>query len=621
MVMAAGTAVVLSTFLGRTLMEQFRTTNHAALERASWRARGQLELAKHVIKNSPYTAGENDVVAASLAAVPPLISGTSVVIEAVGPNRWYRLTAICEYGGQIGSAMAFMRDGTSYVVYNYYVENDDLGVSGQPRGRVHSNRKVEFHFEGGRYDSLVTAGEGFEFKAGATEDNTRFDGGRDPAASPKTLLEDIDYEQLESDASFVAPVGLDAKVEFQNDQTIIQMFSKPTIISVPTTTTEDVQVGSEYQEVTRTTYRIEYEWVEVEKTRKVWVADSTSATPTGTATGGTVEESGHWETEYYTELEYVAVEVEDGTEISWEWVPVYDTVTTTETMTSDVEGTLVSLTIVPSAGILYFPDDVVAVSGDLDGRVTLVTEGGATITDHIRYVDASGETAFLHGTDPDQEFQPNPQFERQHSLGIIAADDIRYARTVPTRLEINGTLVSTGGMVGFEGIDVDEFGQPYRVGDPVTAESLRRYGSLMSYQRPVAALIDSEGNIEHGFLSGDSLYDRNLIGSPPPGFPDEEKILFLPDIRVDYSNVTDAGAGMWGPSLTPIANPMTPQDLFNLIGPANYDWGTTDHDSVFTGTGKVQITDTDSTFTLSTKVGDSIESSTPVSAPMTLPSS
>ena len=32
-----------------------------------------------------------------------------------------------EFAGEVGTVMAYLRDGTSYVIYNYYVEADDLG--------------------------------------------------------------------------------------------------------------------------------------------------------------------------------------------------------------------------------------------------------------------------------------------------------------------------------------------------------------------------------------------------------------------------------------------------------------------------------------------------------------
>ena len=45
MVMAAGIGAVLSTFLGRTLVEQRRVGRVTAQERSAWRAIGELELA------------------------------------------------------------------------------------------------------------------------------------------------------------------------------------------------------------------------------------------------------------------------------------------------------------------------------------------------------------------------------------------------------------------------------------------------------------------------------------------------------------------------------------------------------------------------------------------------
>lgn len=577
-VMAAGIAAVLSSFLGRTLMEQHRINSRANVERAAWRSRGELEVAKNIINTSTYTAGLNDAIQQGLAANPPFIPGTSVIVESVGPNRWYRLTAMNEYNGEVGTVMAFLRDGTSYVVYNYYVEEDDLGISGQPRGRIHTNGKLEFYFEGGRYDSFVSATDGFEYKYGASAQNTTFQGGTDAAAQSKELLRNIDYPALQGQAQYVAPVGLDAEVSLQDKSVEVKLYEKPSVLQVPVTEDVQVQTGTEYKEVTKTQYREEYQWVDVKKTRKVWVPNDDSRGGTDMAGGGTG--MGYWKTEVYYEQEYKKVQVPDGTYTAWEWVPTYATTTSTTYKDTTVAGALLSTTQYPASGIFYFPDRVTSIRGDLNGKVTVVSESSIEITGNLRYRDDQGNTAYLHGGTTDETYTPNPSFVRDHALGIVAKGDIRYDRNVPTYLEVNASLISTEGMVAYEGIALDASGTPYLDGKRRRRESLRRFGSIMSYRRPVSTLLKGTGKVDHGFKAGDSVYDRSLLSAPPPGYPNEETAMYFSEFRVDVSNVTDPGNGVWAGTVAPVAGLMNldqikTQTIRNVAAP-RLDWGATD---------------------------------------------
>src|SRR4030095_3184565 len=97
-----------------------------------------------------------------------------------------------------------------------------------------------------------------------------------------------------------------------------------------------------------------------------------------------------------------------------------------------VAGKLVSTTNVDSIGVVYIPDTIRAISGDLNGHLTVVTESNAMVTRHLRYVDNENDYAYLNGSPPASgEFLPNPKFNRNHALGIIAKGDVRYALTAP----------------------------------------------------------------------------------------------------------------------------------------------------------------------------------------------
>src|SRR6185436_9556767 len=122
LILAMGVGSIVTSFLGRTLVEQARVSQRASAMRAYRQAVGQLELAKSIINNSGYAGGQNIAVTDALAANPPVITGTGVYLEPVGPDRWYRLVSCGDFDHESAAVMAYFRDGTPYVAYNYYVE-------------------------------------------------------------------------------------------------------------------------------------------------------------------------------------------------------------------------------------------------------------------------------------------------------------------------------------------------------------------------------------------------------------------------------------------------------------------------------------------------------------------
>ena len=122
LILAMGVGSVVTSFLGRTLVEQSRVSQRAAATRAYRQAMGQLELAKAIVNMSGYVGGNNIAVSDALASDPPCIQGTGVYVEEAGPDKWYRLVSCGEYSWQMAAVSVYMRDGLPYTGYNYYVE-------------------------------------------------------------------------------------------------------------------------------------------------------------------------------------------------------------------------------------------------------------------------------------------------------------------------------------------------------------------------------------------------------------------------------------------------------------------------------------------------------------------
>ena len=467
LVLAGTGAAVVSAFLGRTLYESNRMEQRYNQTRAHWRAVAQLEVARNVIYTAGYTGGVNDAIADALASNPSVIAGTSVVVEPAGPVRWYRLVCAENYEGSEAVSVTFVRDHTTYASFNYYVESDPLGISGETDGKIHSNETVELHFEGGVHRGSVNAGTGLEFLNGASEENTTFHGEVNASADPLELLSDISFAELESSANYVAPSGTLADIQLLGDTIEIQLTT-----SSATMTSSTLMSGIE-------------------------------------STNSTNDDSGSGE------------------------------LITAESIT---------VATYPAAGVFYFPGDIRSVQGELNGHLTLVSDGSIEITDHLRYVDGEGDTAYLHGADPSQPYTPNPDFTRNHSLALIAQQNVHYKPT-GQQLEVNAALVAVTGTVSIGGVEINN-GEPVVTGSPAVFQSLRRLGCIMSDQRPVMSVLDANGDVMHGFETGQAQFDAALKITPPPSYPEQPKPMFWVSYGIGSSSAPDAGSGDVGNGTT-----------------------------------------------------------------------
>ena len=174
--------------------------------------------------------------------------------------------------------------------------------------------------------------------------------------------------------------------------------------------------------------------------------------------------------------------------------------------------------VVASNGVIYIEKEIEELGGDLEGRLTLVSNSRVAITSSVRYVDASGRTRMLHGNDPAEKYDFNADYSGNSVLLLISRGDVTYSKDVPQRFEINGTLVSTQGKVAMEGLEVSSDGAEIMLSPDVTAnpsayvkESLRRLGGILAAKRPVAAYVDSAGTVVAGFGEGSALMDASLL--------------------------------------------------------------------------------------------------------------
>ena len=649
--MLAGVGALSLAHLSKVVAEHKRARVLIAADRARALAEGELERAKNIVNAAPYVGVNNTALTAAIAANPPFIAGTAVETTRVGAvdSEYFMLRASATWDGVTKTAQVFVRQRSPVSAYNYFVIDHPLGISGAPRGAIHSNRSVDFYFPNGLYRDQVTAGEGFNFRAGATAGNTRLVGPTNPSAPTFDILDGTTMTDMAAHADTLAVTdALVAEVEFQGANTEVRLFNpghpidverngtrsvfdhfESTTIDVqePRYTTQHYDVQEpvytwesytvtvqvpvyRYDDVTRTRQDPVYEDHEVTYTERVpvyatriverdvltrrWVEDpppTMQELEGGYAVGGREPELGHWEwvtTTETVEEQYIASyrdetrtrteRVQVGTttvtwvervrsidhydsvdQLRWRQVQTgtrtvtrsrqvfshYETVTRTvqRPVYRDEPYTWIEQVWVPeehvathsvsTQGLIYIEGDVRSIQGQVDGQISLATNSKATITGSLVYVDGDGRTRMLNGTDPSERYTFNQEYTGNSVLGIMARDDIRYAVDVPTRLEINASLISTEGMVGFTGIGVSGDGtivtlspDASRPASDYIKESIRRLGGIVSRQRPVTTYVDATNTVLAGFERGMSFMDRNLMirngGNAAPPFVFQE---------------------------------------------------------------------------------------------------
>lgn len=627
--------------LSAVVGEDKKTTTRLHAMQAQARATSRLELAKNIVNASPYDSSlQNQVLAEAIARADRTIPGTSVQVERIGTTPYFRLTAAAEHMGVTRSAEAVVRQSSPISAYNLLVIDHPVGISGKPRGAIHTNRYVDFYFPGGEYRDRVSAADGFNFVAGATTENTRFAGGANPDAPTYDALANVDFDALATRADRLAVTeNLTAEVQFSGTEVEIKLFrpahtrteeysyvgsrqvgtttetytvDEPVYqdvqytVTVPVYTTETYTVVEQQpiwasRTVTRSYEVPIYEDRQVsytvqvpvygtrtlqrEETRRVWVSTSggTAEGSGGTVAGGGTS-TGYWRTEtlmvdyeeqyvvrYDTETRTRTEQVQVGTrtetrdEVEWYvashqdvtvtrtrqvqtgtvdeqrtrreqtgWntvtrtreVPVYESFTETRTREVQVDEEYVRTERVVAEGTIYLRGDIRKLQGQLNGRVSLVSGGRVQITDSLVYVDDAGRQRMQNGLDTAQPYVENPDYTGNSLLAVMAKGDLLYDNEGPEKLEINASLVSVEGSVGFEGIAVSADGTD--VGTSLNTDnaayvrdSLRRLGGIVSRKRPVATFIDEFGNLAAGFERGESIMDQNLIlssgnNAPPP---------------------------------------------------------------------------------------------------------
>jgi hypothetical protein len=168
-------------------------------------------------------------------------------VEEVDPTGTSQSYYVLESSGRAGDTIrvvsALVRENEPFSSFVFFQNRHPLGISGAPRGLIHSNNKIEFYFPNGNYVDSVSAVTGFAYEAGANPGNTNIANGN-PEGEPINL-EAVDFAALKAKATtFVGTAGLDAEIRFlSNGQMQIREYTPPHYEDVEYSWTGDVLIG------------------------------------------------------------------------------------------------------------------------------------------------------------------------------------------------------------------------------------------------------------------------------------------------------------------------------------------------------------------------------------------
>lgn len=258
MVATTSVAALAAAYLTKVASDISESRARDNAVRASKSAVANLEIARNIVNGSPYDSVGNRALLAAingpvqagnrrlLPGCPPEVE---VEVEELG-DGWFLLRTFGEEGGVRKVAQATVRASLPITNYNYFVGQQKLGISGEPRGMIHSNDSVDFYFANGRYRDPISAVNGFNYRAGATAANTQLLGTSNGNAARKNTLESMSMVDVASRADTLRIDDyLIAEITCQGATTSVNLIRPQMTVRSPYMATENV--FSHYTTVTQ----------------------------------------------------------------------------------------------------------------------------------------------------------------------------------------------------------------------------------------------------------------------------------------------------------------------------------------------------------------------------------
>ncbi len=157
---------------------------------------------------------------------------------------------------------------------------------------------------------------------------------------------------------------------------------------------------------------------------------------------------------------------------------------------------------IPANGLIFAEDDV-WVDGIVNGRATLIAarlpdnpnqRKSIIINDNLEYLARDGNNV----------------------LGLIAQQDIKVPKHAPTNLTIDAILLAQNGRC------FRNYYLLHKIGN-----NIEIYGSIITNKLWTWSWVNNFNTVIDGYLNTTSIYDSNVIFSPPPFFPNTGEYDFI----------------------------------------------------------------------------------------------
>lgn len=155
----------------------------------------------------------------------------------------------------------------------------------------------------------------------------------------------------------------------------------------------------------------------------------------------------------------------------------------------------------PVTGDVIAPGTLTFKGGELDGQLTLGTEGSIWITNSATYKCNSRSPT----DDPDCQNAAGEVVYNDDMLGLVALNDVQISQTAPYNLWVDAAFMAVTGTIRVE------------AGTPLKGSYYRNGSEIMYTAGPI---YWSSG----GYPWGDDLYDKRLLATAPPFFPTTGKL-------------------------------------------------------------------------------------------------
>jgi len=110
-------------------------------------------------------------------------------------DLWHMLEAEATVRGVTRTSRVVVRERDPFTRFSVLIGSHYQGISGTPKGDIHTNEKLQIFFPDGHFDDFVSAYQGFEWFIGADWSNTDFAGGYDETTAAPIVLPDLNEVQ------------------------------------------------------------------------------------------------------------------------------------------------------------------------------------------------------------------------------------------------------------------------------------------------------------------------------------------------------------------------------------------------------------------------------------------